>query len=183
MHKTIKKVSEDIENLRYNTAIAAIMEWVGTLEKRAVGSSELIDQRQGRKELRTMNYELITQEEVRTLLLLLAPFAPYMTEELWSRLAGNQVTGASGKNKSGKPSSIHNTPWPKYDPKVSESEKIELVVQVNGKVRDRIIVDRGIEKEDTQRLVLDLKNTQKYVSGKKPKKVIFVKDRLINIVI
>ena len=79
--------------------------------------------------------------------------------------------------------SIHNAPWPKYDPKLATSSKIELVVQVNGKVRDRITVDRGIGKEDAQKLALELKNTQKYLSVKVPQKVIFVKGRLINFVV
>ncbi|KKR86203.1 MAG: Leucine-tRNA ligase [Candidatus Curtissbacteria bacterium GW2011_GWA1_41_11] len=171
MHKTIKKVSEDIENLRYNTAISAIMEWVNALEERAVGSYEGVVGSQSKDKLQTINYELITEEEVKTLLLLLAPFAPYMTEELYQFLGNSKFK------------SIHLHPWPKYDPKLATSAKIELVVEVNGKVRDRIVVDRGIEKADAQKLALDLKNTQKYISGKKPKKAIFIKDRLINFVV
>ena len=79
--------------------------------------------------------------------------------------------------------SIHNAPWPKYDARLAESEKIELVVQVNGKVRDKIVVDREIEKKDAQKAALGLKNTQKYLYGKVPQKVIFVKGRLINFVV
>ena len=185
MNKTIKKVTEDIENLRYNTAIAAIMEWVNFLE-------EKVNKKQSER-LITHNSSLITSDEVENLLLLLAPFAPYMTEELWQQLKVTKVSKGTKVTKVHGTSdifdtfdtfdSIHLHPWPKYDERLATSSKIELVVQVNGKVRDRLAVDRGIEKEDAQRLVLDLKNTQKYVSDKKPKKVIFVKDRLINIVV
>ena len=184
MHKTIKKVSEDIENLRYNTAISTIMEWVGTLEKRAVGSYEGVVGSKN-KNLPTTNYELITEEEVKNLLLLLAPFAPHMTEELWSRL---QTTDYRLQQKKAVDSrqwteSIHIHPWPKYDPKLATSQKIELVVEVNGKVRDKIVVDRGIEKEDAQKQALEQENTQKHLDGKTPQKVIFVRGRLINFVV
>ena len=171
MYKTIKKVSEDIENLRYNTAISAIMEWVNFLEEKVAGSKERVAGSQSKKKLPTTNYQLITEEEVKNLLLLLAPFAPHMTEELYQFLGNSKFK------------SIHLHPWPKYDPKLATSAKIELVVEVNGKVRDKIVVDRGIEKEDAQKMALDLKNTQKYLSGKIPKKVIFVKSRLINFVV
>jgi len=199
MHKTIKKVSEDIENLRYNTAISAIMEWVNFLEEKVVGSNEWVAGSRSKKKLPTTNYELITKQELENLLLLLAPFAPYMAEELWSRLQTKGQSTANSLRSTAVVSSqnaidqlsdsrqwaesIHIHPWPKYDEKAATSSKIELVVQVNGKVRDKMVVDRGIGKEDIQRLVLDLKNTQKYLSGKKPTKIIFVKDRLINIVV
>jgi len=198
MHKTIKKVSEDIENLRYNTAISAIMEWVNALEERVVGSGEQVVGSKN-KNLPTTNYELITEEEVKNLLLVLAPFAPHMTEELWQQLEGAKVSKGTKVSEGKKPiktsgtsetsetfdtfKSIHLHPWPKYDPKLATSQKIELVVEVNGKVRDKIVVDRGIEKEDAQKLALDLKNTQKHLAGRLPKKVIFIKDRLINFVV
>ena len=186
MHKTIKKVSEDIENLRYNTAISAIMEWVNFLEEKVnlkfeIENLKLKQQKNG-----------ITNAEIENLLLLLAPFAPHMTEELWQIVHSSQFTVHSQKQKTvnREPKakrtvnwSIHNAPWPKYDPKLATSSKIELVVQVNGKVRDRITVDRGIGKEDAQKLALELKNTQKYLSVKVPQKVIFVKGRLINFVV
>jgi leucyl-tRNA synthetase len=183
MHKTIKRVTEDIESLDYNTAIAAIMEWVNALEERTVGSDEFIvhsQDQKNKKNLRTKNYELITREEVQTLLLLLAPFAPHMTEELYQRLHA----GISNfKFQISNFKSIHTQAWPKYDPKLAEAQEIVLVVEVNGKVRDKIAVTRGIGREEAQKLVLESEKVTKYLHKGKPKKVIFVPDRLINFVI
>ena len=197
MHKTIKKVSEDIENLRYNTAISAIMEWVNALEERKVtiDNLQLTTDQKNKSNVRGQMSN-VSLEEVQALLLLLAPFAPHMAEELWQFL-GNSILRSKTrgseqfeimlkqglKSRNSKFNSIHLHPWPKYDPKLATSEKVELVVQVNGKVRDRITVNRGIAKEDAQKLALELKNTQKYLSGKVPQKVIFVKGRLINFVV
>ena len=187
MHKTIKKVTEDIENLRYNTAISAIMEWVNFLEGSSAGPvssfppASAQSSQQSKPSQSSVPFDLravkeasfgrvttatrqtgITRDEVENLLLLLAPFAPHMTEELWSRL---QTTGYRLQPKKAVDSgqwteSIHTHPWPSYDSKLATSSKVELVVEVNGKVRDKIVVDRGINKEDVQALVLGQKNTQ-----------------------
>ena len=169
MHKTIKKVTADIENLSYNTAIAAMMEWLNALEKKAAGS--------------------VTREEVENLLLLLAPFAPHITEELWSRLSGDQVIGRSGKKNPENPTarqpdnrwSIHQQPWPKYDEKLAKATTIELVIEVDGKVRDRVSVAAGVSEDEAKRLALASEKIKKYVEGKNFK-VIYVVDKLINLV-
>ena len=191
MHKTIKRVTEDIESLDYNTAIAAIMEWVGTLEKRAVGSDESVVDRENKKNLQSTNYELITREEVKILLLLLAPFAPHMAEELWQWLRRSQISADKETDLrrseqisfSNPRESVHVHPWPEYDPKLAESDTIVLVVQINGKLRDRIITERGIDKKRAQELVLTLPKVTKYLGKAKPKRTIFVPDRLINFVV
>ncbi len=148
IHKTIKKVTKDIENLRYNTAISALMILVNAMEKSP--------------EIQNTNYKI--------LLLLLAPFAPYITEELWQQL------GAS-KN------SVHNQPWPKYDEKLIEEKTITLAIQVNGKVRDVIDAKADITEEEAKTLAISSKKVNNWIAGKEIKKIIFVKGKLINMVI
>ena len=148
MHKTIKKVGEDIEDLSYNTTISAMMIWLNDLETR-VGK--------------------ISHEEIKNFLLLLAPFAPHMTEELWEML-GNKT-------------SIHQESWPSYDPKLAAAKKITLVVQVNGKVRDKLLVEAGITQKEAEKLALASGRVQKYLGNKKPQKMIYVPDRLLNLVV
>ncbi|TSC98060.1 MAG: leucyl-tRNA synthetase, partial [Parcubacteria group bacterium Greene1014_47] len=147
-HKTIKKVTEDLENLRYNTAIAALMEYLN-----AMSNDEF----------------LISKKSIETLLALLAPFAPHITEELWHSL--------------GYKDSVHNQPWPKYDSKLTQEEKIRLVVQVNGKVRDIVEASRDVSEKEAEKLALGSKKIQKWLENKKLKRIIFVPGRLINIVV
>ncbi len=216
MHKTIKKVTADIENLSYNTAIAAMMEWLNALETRAAGPVTTFPPASARHKsaskggqtpslrLRavgspssratrriniTHHSSLITKEEVEALLLLLAPFAPHMTEELWSRLSGDQVIGRSGKKNPENPTarqpdnrwSIHQQPWPKYDEKLAKATTIELVIEVDGKVRDRVSVAAGVSEDEAKRLALSSEKIKKYVDGNNFK-VIYVVDKLINLV-
>jgi leucyl-tRNA synthetase len=107
-------------------------------------------------------------EAVTTLLLLMAPVAPHIAEELWSRL--------------GKPYSIHQQPWPTFDPEVARAEEITLVIQVNGKVRDRITVPADITDEEARRQALASDVVQRQLGGKPPRQVIVVPGRLVNIV-
>ena len=149
MHKTIKKVTEDIENLRYNTAIASLMEYYNFLSKQ----------------------KAISKEEIKTLLLLIAPFAPHMTEELWQNFS---------KNKS-----IHKEPWPKFDTAAIVEEEKTIVVQINGKIRDTLKASR--EESGNQQLIEKIaKESQKinkYLNNKMIKKVVYVKGRVINFVV
>jgi leucyl-tRNA synthetase len=147
MHKTIKKVTEDIENLRFNTAISALMILLNKMERE--------------KELRVTNYEL--------LITLLSPFAPHITEELWEKLGNKE--------------SIFKEKWPKYDPKLIKDEEIELVVQVNGKVRDRLKTSADISEEEAKKLAIASEKVKNYIAGKEIKKAIFVKGKLINFVV
>jgi len=102
-------------------------------------------------------------------LILLAPFAPHITEELWHQL--------------GHRDSIHKQKWPKYNPRLIKEEIITLVIQINGRVRDKIEVEAGISEKKAKELALLSKKVQNWISGKKIKKVIFVPEKLINIVI
>ncbi|MCP6720174.1 MAG: class I tRNA ligase family protein [Patescibacteria group bacterium] len=148
LHQSIKKVTEDIENLHYNTAISTLMILLSKMEE------------QGDK-LSTGIYQ--------TFLKLLAPFAPHITEELWSQLGSKK--------------SIHIEPWPAYNPKLIEEETFKLIVQVNGKMRDTITADTGISQKEAEAIALSLENIKRHIGNKKSKKIIFVKDRLINFVI
>lgn len=147
IHKTIKKVGEDIENFRFNTAISALMILANEMEKQPE-----IDRR---------NFE--------QMLLILSPFAPFITEELWSRLGHTE--------------SIFLEKWPEYDPKYIKDEEIELVVQVNGKVRDKILVNADISEEEAKRMAAESEKVKSHIGDKKIKKIIFVKGKLLSIVV
>lgn len=111
----------------------------------------------------------ISKDEYETLLKLLAPFAPHLAEELWMNVL---------KNKK----SVHLENWPEYDDKLLAEEKVKLVVQVNGKVRDMLEVARGLSEDEARKLVMDSENVKKFITGD-VKKVIYVKDRIINLVV
>lgn len=159
MHKTIKKVTEDIENLSYNTAIASLMEYYNFLSDR--------------KE--------ISKGEIETLLKLLAPFAPHMTEELYLMINVDNKQMATDRDWQ----SIHLSAWPKYDPKFLEVSEVIIVVQVNGKLRGNIKVQK--EKLKVQSYIEDLArkdaNVSSHLDGKEIKKVIYVEGKVINFVV
>ena len=115
------------------------------------------------------NKEFIAKEDVKTLLLLLSPFAPHLAEELW---LASSFKGLCCNQK-----------WPKYNPKFIEEEKVLLIVQINGKVRDKIEADFGISQKEAESLALKSEKIKVLVGGNKPVKIIFVANKLINIVI
>jgi len=147
IHKTIKKVTEDIENFRFNTATSALMILTNGMERQ--------------ENLQTSDFRLLT--------LLLSPMAPHISEELWQKL-GNKK-------------SIFLEKWPKYTPKLIEEKVITLIIQVNGKVRDKIEVEADISEEKAKELAFSQKKVKNWIEGKEIKKVIFVPGKLINIVI
>ncbi|MBU3942399.1 class I tRNA ligase family protein, partial [Patescibacteria group bacterium] len=147
VHKTIKKVTEDIELLKFNTAISSLMIFVNRLEKE--------------KEISLTHYSL--------LLILLNPFAPHIAEELWQR------AGFKGL--------CCEQEWPKYNQKLIKEKKVILVVQINGKVRDKIEVKSDISEKEAKEVALKSEKTQKWLIGKEIKKIIFVPGKLINFVI
>jgi leucyl-tRNA synthetase len=153
-HQTIRKVGEDLEEFSFNTAVAALMEL-----RNAIGEV----QRAG-----SVSREAWA-EAVDSLLLLLAPIAPYITEELWQR-RGHEY-------------SIHQQPWPSWDEEIARDETITLIVQVNGKVRAKVDVPAGIDNAEAERIALEEENIRRYLDGKKPRKVIVVPGRLVNIVV
>ena len=150
-NKTIKRVEDDLIQLKFNTAISFLMVYVNYLK---------IFYSEGK---------IIGLDLIEILAKLLAPFAPHMAEELWSQL--------------GHKKSIFTEKWPEYDPALIKDETIELVVQINGKVRARLSVPADISEEEAKNLATCHVAIKKWLAGKEPKKVIFVEGKLLNIVI
>ena len=154
LHYTIKKVSDDLESMKFNTAIASMMEFVNM----RIALSD-----------RAKKENILSKKDAEKFLKILSVFAPHICEELWQKL--------------GHKSSIFKEKWPKYDEKLIKKETFELVIQVNGKVRDKIEVSVDISEEEVRGLALRRERIKKWLGIKKPKKVIFIKGRLVNIVI
>jgi len=159
LNKTIKKVSEDIENFRFNTAISQLMilknDFYEPLRDNEISSRGFI--------------KFITKRDFEKFLIILYPFAPHISEELWKEL----------KHKN----SISFEKWPKADQEFLKEATFELVIQINGKVRDKVEVPMDISEEEARRLTLEREIVKKWREGKEVKKIIFVKNKLINIVV
>ena len=164
LHKTIKQVSENIDEFKFNTAISALMILLNEMEKQPYAISHT-------------PYGLgLTAYGV--FLKLLAPFAPHLTEEIWQKMNKSAKGGpASGWQ------SIHLEPWPKYDPKLMEEAVFELIVQVNGKVRDKFEAPINILEAEAEHLTLAREKVKIALENKKPRRVVFVPKRLINLVV
>ncbi len=154
LHKTVKRAINDLDRFKFNTALAALMELTNIMgrawEQKAVGGASW-------------------REAVEKLLLLLAPIAPHVTEELWER--------------TGRSYSIHQQRLPEWDEALAADEVITLVVQVNGKVRDRLQVPADISEEEATRLALASERVQGFTKGKKLQKVVYVPGRLVSVVV
>ncbi len=146
VNKLVKKVSDDIEHLSFNTSVAKFMEFTNFLTKESS----------------------ISKEVWETFLLLLAPFAPFITEELWAQL-GNEY-------------SIHQQNWPEFDSSLVKNEMVKIAIQINGKVRAIIEVDHDSEEDAVKSIALNDEKVKKYVEVE-PKKVIYVKNKVINFII
>jgi len=161
LNKMIKKVSEDIESLKFNTAISSLMELLNFFrEEEALGKSGEVIYEKMRQ---------ISLTDLGKIVRLVYPFAPHISEELWSLLGHKE--------------SIFKEKWPEADSQYLKEEKFNLVVQINGKVRDKIEADFNISEDDAKKLTLQSERIKKLTGGKEIKKVIFVKNKLINIVI
>ena len=157
MHKTIKKVTEDIDRFHLNTAIARIMELMNGLYKFLEKDREDEDTKK------------LTRGAFETLVSLLFPFVPHIAEELWEML--------------GKDSRMIGKEWPRYNPQYVEEDTVLVVVQVNGKLRDRCEVDRDIDQEQLREIVLTLDNVKRHIEGKTVMKTIVVPNKLVNVVV
>jgi leucyl-tRNA synthetase len=146
LHRTIKKVGEDIENLHYNTAISALMILLRDFEENNA-----------------------SQKEVEVFLKLLAPFAPYLTEEVW-------------RNSFRQKTSIHRESWPAYDPKLLATEAVTIVFQVNGKMRDAVPMDASVTEDVAKKAALANEKVARALGSATPKRIIYVDKKLVNIV-
>ena len=152
-HKAVRRVTEDIESFKFNTAVAAMMEFVNTLWDH----------------LETHGPSHAFQAATDVLVRLLAPLAPHIAEELWVRRGGRF--------------SVHQQPWPVYDAALTVDETVTLVIQINGKVRDRVDVPVGIGDAEAQALALASERVRHYLDCRQPKQVVVVPGRLVNVVV
>ncbi|HKG25509.1 MAG TPA: class I tRNA ligase family protein, partial [Thermomicrobiales bacterium] len=152
LHRFVKRVTGELEGYQYHTAIAALMEfgnWIG-----ATRAEFTVEQR---------------DDVLRTLTLLLAPFTPFLAEELWERLGGGY--------------SVHQQPWPTFDPAMIVEETVTLVVQVNGKVRERLTLPSGVSEAEARTRALQSAKVTTSLDGKTVSKTVWVPDKLINLVV
>ena len=157
VHGSVKKVTRDIaDRFSFNTAISAIMEMVNGLYQY--------------KEIPLDQQDLVVvREAVELLLLVFAPFAPHVTEELWHRL--------------GQTESVHKQAWPIYDEEAAKAEEVTIVIQINGKVRERVVVPAGSDTDSIKAAVFGEPRVQAYTDGKTIIKTVVVPDKLVNIVV
>jgi len=148
LNKTIKKVGEDIELMKFNTAISCLMEFVNAWN---------------------VSEKTLDKKDTESFLKILSTFAPHLSEELWCQL---KFKGLCCDQR-----------WPKYDPKLIEQEEVLLIVQINGKVRDKIIVDTGLSQKQAEGLITANEKIKNIIGNSQIKKIIFVPNKLINIVI
>ncbi|HEY6059867.1 MAG TPA: leucine--tRNA ligase [Gemmatimonadales bacterium] len=148
LHQTIRKVTGDTATLNYNTAIAAMMEYVNVMREHGAGSGS----------------------SVRPLVLMLAPYAPHLAEELWSVVGGGDR-------------SVFDERWPAYDERLAQAGDVEIAVQVNGKLRARLQLPRGASQDDVVARALADAGVKKFVDGNPLKKIVYVQDRLVNLVV
>ncbi|MDI6821481.1 MAG: leucine--tRNA ligase [Actinomycetota bacterium] len=163
-HRTVKKVTQDVERYSFNTAIAAIMELVNAnfkYNESKCGAARNDD---------------VLRETTEKLVLLLSPFAPHIAEELWEKMGGKPGLPAGRE-------SIYLQTWPSYDEELAKAPEVTLVVQVNGKVRDRIKVPADITEDEMREVALSSEKVKKYTEGKEIVKVITVPGKLINLVV
>ena len=162
LHKTIKGVAEDVENLKFNTAISKLMVLVNNIHEKGCLRDDLGD-----------------------LVIMIAPFAPHVAEEIWSELGkvnDTYIDENDAEIKERYAKSVFTAIWPKFNEDAARDDLIELVIQINGKVRDKMEVAADIQENEARELSLARGKIQELLDGKKLMKVVFVPGRLVNIV-
>jgi leucyl-tRNA synthetase len=154
-HQAIRRVSRDIEDFSFNTMVAGLMEYTNALNAARNGSPGLVN-------------HAAWAEAIQTLVLLLAPGFPHIAEELWERI--------------GQTYSVHQQSWPDWDEALAREDTVEIAIQVNGKVRDKLEVPVGIDAEEVKAQAQTASGIQRYLDGQTTVKVIYVPNRLVNIV-
>ncbi len=156
LHETIKKVTESIENnFRFNTAIASLMELTNYIQDYL-------------NENEKPNIKVL-REVLENFIIILSPFAPFLSEELWEMI-GNKA-------------SVQFNSWPNYDENLIKRDKIELIVEVNGKVRGRFTIERDLDSNKIEEIVLNDDKIKKYIENKEIEKIVHIKNKLLNIVV
>jgi leucyl-tRNA synthetase len=152
-HQTIQKVTEDIERFHFNTAISAIMELVNTIYQ---------------FDAKTEAARAVLREAIETTIVILSPFVPHISEELWQTL--------------GREKSVIEIPWPEFDPDATAEEEMLVIIQINGKLRDRVSVPVSIGEDDLKKTALNRQRVRTFTEGKQIKKIIVVQKKLVNVV-
>ncbi|RME76749.1 MAG: leucine--tRNA ligase [Chloroflexi bacterium] len=155
-HQAVRRVTNDLEEFSFNTMVAGLMEYTNALIEFKAKTPAL-------------THTPAWDEAIRTLVLLMAPGFPHIAEEMWERL--------------GQPYSVHQQSWPTWDEEIAKEDVIEIAVQVNGKVRDKLTLPAEVDAETARSQALAAPGVQKYLAGKTPVKVIYVPGRLVNIVV
>ena len=153
-HRTVREVTERMDGFEFNTMISKLMEYTNALLR--VKDSGRVD-------------PAVWNDAVETLLLMVAPVAPHVAEELWER--------------SGRPYSVHTQTWPSFDPAMAEDEQVTVVVQVNGKVRDRLSVPADATREQVEAMAMQSEKVAAQIDGASVRNVVYVPGRLVNIVV
>jgi leucyl-tRNA synthetase len=159
LHQTVKKVGAQLETFQFNTALAAIMELLNfmyayaPIEKEALASGA---------------DAAVVSELAETLVLLLAPFAPHLGEEMWRQL-GHDTT-------------VYRAPWPVFDPDVAADEAVNIMIQINGKIRDKVSVALDCDEETVKAAALGSEKTKQLLAGRRVVKMIFIKNKMLSIV-
>jgi leucyl-tRNA synthetase len=154
VHKTIKKVTDDLERFQFNTAVAAIMELLNAVSRFEPDGKDDI---------------MVFRESVEAVVRLLYPMAPHISEELWESL-GHRET-------------LVDKPWIEWDGEIVSSAQITIVIQVNGKVRSQVLMDPDSGEEEIKQAAFSDERVKNYIAGKEIKKVIIVPKKLVNIVV
>ena len=162
LHQTIKKVTDSIENdYHFNTAIAATMELINEVQDYKIN---VLEQGENSSEAKK-----VFSETMKKIVIMLSPFIPHFSDELWNRM-GNETY-------------LFNENWPTYEESLTIADEIEIAVQVNGKVRGTLEIDRNLSKEEIEKLALNIENVKKHIEDKEVIKIIIIPGRIVNIVI
>ena len=148
-------MTEDLERFKFNTAVAALMQYLNLLYDRQEAG---IDRG-------------LWREALEKFTILLCPIAPFVTEEIWQGVLGHTD------------SSVHLADWPEYDEKLIVAEEIAIMIQVNGRLRDKVTVLAGIEDDDLGKVVLARSKVRSYTEGKTVRRIVIVPEKLVNIVV
>jgi leucyl-tRNA synthetase len=159
LHQTVRKVGAQIETFQFNTALAAIMELLNEIHTYAPPDREALPEDID---------PAVVSELLETLVLLMTPFTPHLGEEIWQQL--------------GHSDSVFRAPWPAFDPAVAADEAVNVMIQVNGKIRDKVSVALDCDEETVKKEAMQSEKIKQLLAGRQVVKMIFVKNKMLSIV-